>query len=65
MQCIFGGGMLPPNPKGVDKAFDKEVRDSVAYGQILHVTSGQGANLTQDHHGQEGNNACLTRCPSC
>ena len=24
-QCIFGGGMLPPNPGGVDKAYDKEV----------------------------------------
>ena len=25
-QCIFGGGMLPPNPGGVDKAYEEEVR---------------------------------------
>jgi hypothetical protein len=24
--CIFGGGMLPPDPSGVDKAYMKEVR---------------------------------------
>jgi hypothetical protein len=22
---IFGGGMLPPNPEGVDKAYEQEV----------------------------------------
>lgn len=31
-QSIFGGGMLPPNAKGVDKAYDKEVRFGLRYG---------------------------------
>lgn len=24
-QGIFGGGMLPPNPRGVDEAYDEQV----------------------------------------
>lgn len=28
-QSLFGGGMLPPNPQGVDQAYDEEVGHSV------------------------------------
>jgi hypothetical protein len=28
---IFGGGMLPPNPQGVDKAYEQEVSAAAAH----------------------------------
>lgn len=50
-QSIFGGGMLPPNPGGVDKAFDKEVRPlsvtSETIGTRVHVDGRWGCWWTR------------------
>lgn len=48
---IFGGGMLPPNPKGVDKAYEKEVRGR---GQLQQVTEAAGSLPVP----------CVARCPA-